>query len=79
MGKSKYVIFLDVDGTLVDSSYVPTDRVVEAIKKAQSAGHKIFINTARQKRTVPEAINKKFPRMAMCVPQDNMWRWRGKL
>ncbi len=51
-----YVIFLDVDGTLVDWSYIPTQRVTEAIVKAQKAGHKIFINSARQKRTVPQPI-----------------------
>ena len=52
----KYVIFLDVDGTLVDWSYIPTKRVADALVKAQKAGHKIFISTARQKRTVPQPI-----------------------
>lgn len=53
----KYVVFLDVDGTLVGwPGNVPTKRVAETLKKAQQAGHKIFISTARQKRTVPQAI-----------------------
>ena len=56
----KYVVFIDVDGTLVDSTYVPAERVVDALKRAQKAGHKIFICTARQKRTVPEGITKLF-------------------
>lgn len=53
----KYVVFLDVDGTLVGwPGNVPTKRVAETLKKAQQAGHRIFISTARQKRTVPQAI-----------------------
>lgn len=53
----KYVVFLDVDGTLVGwPGNVPTERVTDALKKAQAAGHKIFISTARQKRTVPQPI-----------------------
>ena len=41
-----YAFFLDIDGTLFDGERV-SDRVIDAINKARSLGHKVFINTAR--------------------------------
>ena len=41
-----YAVFLDIDGTVYcDGEIVPENRI--AIQKAQAAGHKIFLNTAR--------------------------------
>ena len=43
------IIFLDVDGTLVDyESYLP-DSAVMAIRKARENGHKVYISTGRSK------------------------------
>ena len=37
------IIFIDVDGTLVDYDNVLPPSAVEAIRKARANGHKIFI------------------------------------
>ena len=41
------VIFLDLDGTLIDHSLIPPDSALEAISQARSNGHKLYINTGR--------------------------------
>lgn len=41
------VIFLDLDGTLIDHSMIPPDSALEAIRLAQANGHKLYINTGR--------------------------------
>lgn len=42
------LIFLDIDGTLVHAgSMEPSERVMTAIRKAQAAGHKVFLATGR--------------------------------
>lgn len=41
------VIFLDLDGTLIDHSLIPPDSALEAINLAKANGHKIYINTGR--------------------------------
>ncbi len=46
MGKK--LIFLDIDGTLTSAgSNVPPDSALEAVKKAQEIGHKVFLCTGR--------------------------------
>jgi len=41
--KNNKVIFLDVDGTLVEPMERPSALTIEAIKKARENGHKVFI------------------------------------
>lgn len=51
MGNSK-VIFIDVDGTLVNYENVLPDSAVEAIRKARQNGHKVYICTGRSEAEV---------------------------
>ncbi len=47
MGKNK-LIFLDIDGTLTPAgSNVPPESAMQAIRKAQAHGHKVFLCTGR--------------------------------
>lgn len=48
----KYLIFLDIDGTLLARGGVPA-RTATAIQKAIDNGHFVFINTGRSKGNVP--------------------------
>lgn len=50
-----YAVFLDIDGTVMHHNQV-TDRDKEAIFKARSAGHFVFINTGRAYSYVPDII-----------------------
>ena len=47
-----YVIFLDIDGTLMSGGELVAENVT-AIKKAQKRGHKVFINTGRSYSFIP--------------------------
>ncbi|BCN29879.1 HAD family hydrolase [Anaeromicropila herbilytica] len=49
MGK---IIFLDVDGTLVDYENRLPESAVDAIRKARAAGHRVYICTGRSKAEV---------------------------
>lgn len=45
---NKKLIFLDIDGTLTPpGSNIPPQSALDAIKKAQAAGHKVFLCTGR--------------------------------
>lgn len=55
MSNTKY-IFLDIDGTLLDSDSHVLDSTKIAIKKAQKKGHKVFIATGRAIRLVPDCL-----------------------
>ncbi len=46
------IIFIDVDGTLVNYENVLPDSAVEAIQSARSNGHKVYISTGRSKAEV---------------------------
>lgn len=49
MTKNKWSVFIDVDGTLVDYRNQLPPSAVQAIKKAQANGHKIYAATGRSK------------------------------
>lgn len=51
----RYLIFLDIDGTIFDGRRV-SDRVIEAIGLARKEGHKVFINTGRSYGNITEDI-----------------------
>ncbi len=45
---SRKLIFLDIDGTLTEPGRnVPPDSAIDAIKRAQARGHKVFLCTGR--------------------------------
>lgn len=46
MEQGKYIIFLDIDGTVFDGKEVP-EKNREALRRARANGHKVFLNTGR--------------------------------
>jgi len=50
------VIFLDIDGTLVDRTLQVPESAAEAIKKAKANGHKLYLNTGRSRCQVFDHI-----------------------
>ena len=50
------IIFIDVDGTLVDYDNVLPVSAVEAIRKARANGHKVYISTGRSRAEVYQEI-----------------------
>lgn len=53
---NKKIIFLDIDGTLIDWSKNLRPEVVSAIKEAQRNGHKVFLATGRAYHHVADEI-----------------------
>jgi len=45
--RNEKIIFVDIDGTLVDNTLVPSPSTVQALNQARANGHKIFLNTGR--------------------------------
>jgi len=50
------VIFLDIDGTLVDRTLQVPESAAEAINKAKANGHKLYLNTGRSRCQVFDHI-----------------------
>lgn len=50
------IIFLDVDGTLVDYANRLPDSAADAIHKARANGHRVYICTGRSKAEVYPAL-----------------------
>lgn len=53
MGK---LVFLDIDGTLMEAGRLIRESTKSALKQAQSRGHKLFICTGRHSDNLPEEI-----------------------
>lgn len=53
--KGKYIIFLDIDGTVFDGEKVP-ERNIMALRRARAEGHKVFLNTGRAHCIVTKEI-----------------------
>lgn len=53
MGK---IIFIDVDGTLVNYEGVLPESATDAIRKARKSGHRVYISTGRSKAEVYQNI-----------------------
>ncbi len=53
---SKKVLFLDVDGTIVDYEGNLPESAVKAIKGARENGHKVYMCTGRSKAEIPEFL-----------------------
>ncbi len=51
----KFIIFLDVDGTVFDGKEVPK-RTSDAVVLARELGHKVFINSGRAHCVIPSYI-----------------------
>lgn len=51
----KYAFFLDIDGTLLAAGGVPQENI-DAIKKARSLGHKVFVNSGRSMGFIPQPV-----------------------
>lgn len=54
--KVRKIIFLDIDGTLVDYEGKVPESAVEAIKKARGNGHLVYLNTGRSKAELPTEL-----------------------
>lgn len=52
----RYAFFIDIDGTLLDSSSHVSDENRASLHRAQALGHKVFINTGRGLACVPDEI-----------------------
>lgn len=50
------ILFIDVDGTLVDYHNRLPDSAVAAIRAARSAGHRVYLCTGRSKAEMPEML-----------------------
>ncbi|MBR6360829.1 MAG: HAD family phosphatase [Clostridia bacterium] len=55
---NSYALFLDIDRTLTGRDHIIPQRNIEAIKRARSLGHKVFINTGRSYGNIPPEIFK---------------------
>ena len=53
MGK---IVFIDVDGTLVNYDGTLPDSAVEAIRQARKNGHRVYISTGRSRAEVYQEI-----------------------
>lgn len=56
--KNQKVIFLDLDGTIYSLMGVIPESTKEAIHRAQSIGHMVFLNTGRNRGEIPEDVLK---------------------
>lgn len=56
----KCAVFLDVDGTLLSDSFIIPPENLDAIRKARSKGHMVFINTGRSWGNIPPVLMEQF-------------------
>ena len=52
----KYLIFLDIDGTILPWNAPISPRTVDGIRRAQAEGHKVFINSGRAIGIIPKDL-----------------------
>ena len=65
---SAKLLFLDVDGTLTEPGYnVPPDSAVEAIRRAQANGHKVFICSGRNPAMLASVLKYGFDGYVACA------------
>lgn len=53
---SPRIVFLDVDGTLIDHSQRLAPSVVEAVRGARAAGHLMYLCTGRSRAEIPATV-----------------------
>ncbi|MBQ8862578.1 MAG: HAD family hydrolase [Clostridia bacterium] len=51
----KYLIFLDIDGTIISDGKIHP-RTIDGIRKAQERGHRVFINTGRSMDVIQKSV-----------------------
>ncbi len=51
-----WALFLDIDRTLTSVGYIIPQRNIDALKKARSLGHKVYLNTGRSQGNIPPDI-----------------------
>ena len=51
----KYLIFLDIDGTILDNGKIHP-RTLDGVREAQKRGHMVFINTGRSMSIIPQIV-----------------------
>ena len=51
----KYLIFLDIDGTIVSDGKIH-NRTIDGIREAQKRGHMVFINTGRSMDVIQKNV-----------------------
>ena len=74
----KYNFFLDVDGTLVHGSPIPSEKLLKTVARAQALGHRFFINTARPFVSIAKTP---FPLQAfdgLCCGCGTLIEYKGK-
>ncbi|MGF3057443.1 HAD-IIB family hydrolase [Microbacterium sp. YY-01] len=55
-GQQPWLVFLDIDGTLVDDSHHPPVSAVQAIRQARARGHRVYISTGRSRSGISDEI-----------------------
>jgi len=53
----RYVVFLDIDGTLMGKNPKALEQNLSIIQKVRSLGHKVLINTGRATSYMPKDLN----------------------
>lgn len=53
----KYIVFLDIDGTLMGADSAALKKNMAAVQRVRSLGHKVLINTGRATANLPRNID----------------------
>ena len=56
MSRSRRIVFIDVDGTLIDEDERMARSSVQAVRLARANGHLVFVCTGRGRREIYPAI-----------------------
>src|SRR5690606_30389939 len=51
-----WLIFLDIDGTLVDRSHRPRPSATRAVREARARGHRVYLSTGRSRSGISDEI-----------------------
>lgn len=51
-----WLVFLDIDGTLVDDSHRPRESAIAAVRGARQRGHRVYLSTGRSRTGISEEI-----------------------
>jgi len=54
---ARRLVFLDVDGTIIDHDGRISSTVGDAVRRARAAGHLVFLCTGRSSREIPEPVS----------------------
>lgn len=67
-GSEQRLIFVDIDGTLTPAgSNIPPDSAVDAIRRAQANGHRVFLCTGRNPALLRPLLRYGFDGMVACA------------